>query len=165
VISHPAEWTGTISVSAESELRVRQRNARSSGLISRIDVSALAAVMFVLVFAFMFLIESPHDGVSADLPRVWHSIPMRGANREDALMVSILRDGTVYFGTDKSWPGDLPAQIRAAVGRGGEKKIYIRADARVRYRTVRDVLDAVRSSGLEKVAFLVYQRHAVSSSL
>jgi biopolymer transport protein ExbD len=135
----------------------------SSRLISDIDVSALAAVMFVLVFAFIFLTATPHYGVPADLPKVWHPIPLRGANREDALIVSILRDGTLYFGNDKTRPGDLPAQIRAGVGHGAEKKIYIRADARVRYRTVLEVLDAIRSTGVEKIAFLAYQRCATPS--
>ncbi len=140
-----------------------QRNSRSSRLISNIDVSALAAVMFVLVFAFIFLTATPHYGVSADLPKVWHPIPLRGAHREDALIISILRDGRIYFGTDQTNPGDLPAQIREGVRRGAEKKVYIRADARVRYQTVTAVLDAIRSAGVEKIAFLAYQRRATSS--
>ena len=60
--------------------------------------------MFVLVFAFIFLTATPDYGVSVDLPKVWHPIPMRGANREDALIVSILRDGTMCFGKDKTSP-------------------------------------------------------------
>ena len=142
---------------------MRRRNSRSPGLISHIDVSALAAVMFVLVFAFIFLTATPHQGVSADLPKVWHPIPLRGANREVALMVWILRDGSIYFGTGRTRPANLPRQIRESVGRGAEKKIYIGADARVRYRTVLEVLDAVRSAGIEKIAFLAYQRKAASS--
>jgi|ERR1700687_5675912 len=90
---------------------------------------------------------------------------MPGANREDALTVVILRDGSIYFGKGRTKAGDLPEQIREAVGRGAEKKIYIRGDARVRYRTVLEVLDAIRSAGVEKIAFLVYQRHAVSSGV
>ena len=71
---------------------MRQRNSRSSGLISKIDVSALAAVLFVLLFLFMMLTSTTHHGVSADLPKVWHPKSMPGANREDALTVVILRD-------------------------------------------------------------------------
>lgn len=88
-------------------VKVRQRNSRSSALISNIDASALAVVMFVmfvLVFAVIFLTATPHHGVSADLPKVWHPIPLRGANREDALTISILRDGRIYFGTGRSNP-------------------------------------------------------------
>ena len=49
---------------------MRQGKSRSPGLISNIDVSALAAVMFVVIFAFIFLTATPHHGVSADLPKV-----------------------------------------------------------------------------------------------
>lgn len=143
---------------------MRQRISRSR-LIGNIDVSALAAVLFVLLFAFMMLTSTPHYGVSADLPKVLHPIALRGANREDALIVSVLRDGTMYFGNYKTKPSDLPTQIREGVRRGAENRVYIRADARVRYRTVLKVLDAIRSAGVEKIAFLAYQRSATPAKL
>jgi biopolymer transport protein ExbD len=121
--------------------------------------------MFVLVFAFIFLTAIPHYGVSADLPKAWHPIALRGANREDALIVSILRDGTMYFRKDKTRSRDLPAQIREGVEHGAEKKVYIRADARLSYQTVLEVLDAIRFAGVEKIAVLAYQRSATSSGL
>ncbi len=142
---------------------MRSRNSQSSGLIRNIDVSALAAILFVLLFMFMVVTAVPHYGVSAVLPKVWHAMPLPGARREDALIVSILRDGTMYFGKDKTRPGDLAAQIRGGVARGAEKKIYIRADARLRYRTVREVLDAIHSAGVEKIAFLTEQASPLSS--
>jgi biopolymer transport protein ExbD len=61
---------------------MRQRNSRSSGLISNIDASALAVVMFVLVFAFIFLTATPHYGVSADLPKVWYPIPCEALTKK-----------------------------------------------------------------------------------
>jgi biopolymer transport protein ExbD len=144
---------------------VRQGNSRSPVLIGGIDASAFAGILVVLLFLLMMLTQTPHHGASADLPKVRHPISMAGANREDALIVSILRDGTMYFGRHKTRPGDLPAQIREGVARGAEKKIYIRADERLRYVSVREVLAAVRSAGVEKIAFLVYQWRAVSSGL
>ena len=69
----------------------------------------------------------------------------------------------MYFGKDKTRPGDLPAQIREGVRRGAEKKIYICADKRLRYGTVLEVLDAIRSAGVEKIGFLVDQRRTTSS--
>jgi biopolymer transport protein TolR len=141
---------------------VHRRNSRSR-LISNIDVSALAAVLFVLLFMFMMLTAITHYGVSADLPKVWHPKSMPNARREDALTVDILRDGMIYFGHGPTKPDDLPAQIRERVRRGAEKKIYIRADGRARYGTVREVLDAIRSAGVEKIAFLAYQRRATLS--
>jgi biopolymer transport protein ExbD len=141
---------------------VRQRKWKSSRFISNMDVSALAAVMFVLVFGLTFMTATPHYGVSADLPRVGHPIAMRGAIREDALIVTILRDGSVYFGKDRTRPADLSKRILEGVRGRAETKIYIRAYARLRYQTVREVLDAGRSAGLEKIVFLAEQRQDVS---
>lgn len=137
---------------------MRQRKSRSPRLISKVDASALASILVVLLFFFMFLVGPPQQRGTADLPKVGHPISMPGANREDALIVVILRDGSIYFGRDRAGPSDLPGQIRERVGRGAEKKIYIKADARVRYGNVVKVLDGVRSAGLEKVGFLVEQR-------
>jgi biopolymer transport protein ExbD len=143
---------------------VRQRNSRSPGLISDIDASAFRGILVVLLFLLMMLTQTPHHGVSADLPKVWHPISMPGANREDALIVSILRDGTMYFGK-RPGPATCLHKFEKCGPRGAEKKIYIRADERLRYVSVREVLAAVRSAGVEKIAFLVYQCRAVSSGL
>jgi len=101
---------------------VRQRNSRSPGLISAIDASAFAGILVVLLFLLMMLTQPPHHGVSADLPKVWHPRSMPGANRGDALIVSILRDGAMYFGKHKTRPGDLPAQIREGVARAAQRR-------------------------------------------
>jgi biopolymer transport protein TolR len=53
---------------------------------------------------------------------------------------------------------DLPIRIHEGVNRGAEKKIYIKADARAKYGDVKEVLDGVRSAGVEKIAILVDQR-------
>jgi len=74
------------------------------------------------------------------------------------MIVSVQRDGKVYFGSDLVSPGQLPALIRQQISRGSEKKLYVRADARARYSSVKVVLDEVPSSGVENIAFLVAQR-------
>jgi biopolymer transport protein ExbD len=38
-----------------------------------------------------------------------------------------------------------------------ERKVYIRADGRAWYGTVKEVLDGVRAAGVEKVGFLLEQ--------
>ena len=78
---------------------------------------------------------------------------MRGANREDVLVVAIFRDGKVFFGRDLIMPDQLPFEIREAVSRSAARKVYIRAEARLRYGTVLQVLDGVRSAGVENVGF------------
>ena len=76
-------------------------------------------------------------------------------------MVAIMRDGKVFFGNDLVWPREkLAGQIRPRLTEGVEKKIYIRADARVPYGVVGQVLDSISVAGVKKIGFLVDQRKA-----
>ena len=139
---------------------VKSQNA--SKLFSGIDTTAFASIMVALVFielAAGAMSYNPHHGSSADLPKVLHPASMPGALRDDVMQVSITRDGKVYFGSEQIVPDYMAEKIQARLtDRDVERKVYIRADARARYGTVKTVLDGVRSSGLIRVAFLVDQR-------
>lgn len=54
-------------------------------------------------------------------------------------------------------------KIPTAISHGSERKVYIHADAHARYRDVRAVLCAVRSAGVENVAFFVYDKREFQS--
>ncbi len=143
---------------------MRPRHSKPSRLFCRIDVSAFASVTVFLLAVFMVTTGPTHQGTSYDLPTVGHPIPMPRANREDALLVTVMRDGMIYFQNSRVVPNQMPAMIRDGVNRGAEQKVYIRADARARYGTVAAVLDAVHAAGVEKVTFLVGQRRVLSAS-
>jgi biopolymer transport protein ExbD len=49
---------------------------------------------------------------SADLPFVNYSTAQRGALREDALVITVERDGSVYLLRDRIMREDLPGKIR-----------------------------------------------------
>ena len=83
---------------------------------------------------------------------------MRAANREDALLVAVERNGRIWLDTDQITPEQLPAKIRERLSRGAERRVYIKADARSKYGLVVEVLRSVRSAGIENIAFLVDDR-------
>jgi len=83
---------------------------------------------------------------------------MPHANREDAIIVTIARDGQVFFRSDRVRPELLPDRIRESLRRGSEKEVYIRADGMAKYGWVAEVLYRVRSAGVEKIGFLVYEK-------
>jgi biopolymer transport protein TolR len=135
-------------------------------LFSGIDTTAFAAIMVVLVFIELIagtMSYSPHHGVGIDLPRILYPVSMPGAMRDDVMQVSITRDGKVFFGSDQIVPDYMKDKIQACLKDPDvERKIYIRADARARYGTIKAVLDGVRSVGIVRVAFLADQRRVRS---
>jgi|SRR5208282_4788743 len=143
-------------------MEVVQKAHRSLKLFSSVDTTAFASILVVLVFVVWIAQAAsynPHHGVSADLPHASHAVPMPGAARDDAMRVIILRDGKVYFGTDRIGSSDLARRIQDRLkDREVERKIYITADQRVGWGTVRAVLEQVRSAGILRIAFLAEQR-------
>jgi len=138
-------------------VKVLKRRPASAKLICRIDASALVAVLFVLILHLLLIQGSTHEGVSVDLPKVVFPRAMRGAGRDDAMLVSVFRDGKVFFGNELINSGELSAKIRQFLSSRPERRVYVSADARVRYSAVLDVLEGVRSAGIENVSFFVEQ--------
>lgn len=132
-------------------------------------MAGLASVMFALVAMFLLpasmVVDSPRNaaGVAIDLASVSHPAVMRGAAREDALLIAVQRDGSIWFDKDRINPEHLPLAIRERINRGAERKVYIRADKRARYGAVLEVLDRVRSAGIENIAFLVDEQKSLSA--
>lgn len=140
---------------------------RSNQLICHIDVSAFAGVLFVVVFVYQLGILTPKNictsGVMIHTPKVQSASPMGGALKEDALIIGILRDQRIFFCAGAVSAEQLPARIREAVAHGAENKVYIRADARSKFASVENVLDAVRAAGVENIAFITDQRRPAAS--
>ncbi len=127
-------------------------------------MTAFASIMVVLVVALMIIdttMVSFHHGSGPVLPRVAYPIAMSGALRGDAVSIAVRRDGRIYLGSDELMASDLPARLRPEFGRGAEQKVYIRADARAKYRDMKSVLDSIRAVGVEKIGFLVEQKRSV----
>jgi biopolymer transport protein ExbD len=79
---------------------------------------------------------------------------MGNAYREDALLVSVTRDGKIYLGITYVDPHTLTDEIRKRLTEGAERKVYIKADARARYRVVAEVIDSAQRAGLEEIGLI-----------
>src|SRR5439155_333918 len=83
-----------------------------------------------------------------------HSSPQPGAQKEDAMLISITRDGRVFFRDHRIARADLANEIREGMHNGAEKKVYLVVDARAKYGDAIPVLTQIRFAGIENVNFL-----------
>jgi len=125
---------------------------------SNINVTPMVDVMLVLLIIFMVITPMLQKGVSVDLAKTDSPTQMPDADKEDALLVAIMRDGTVFFGSDKTPPDQLTNKVKDKLANRTDKRVFIRADARARYGNVTDVVDNVRSAGVDQVGLLTEQR-------
>lgn len=135
-------------------------------LFSDLNTLQFACVMGMVVFVILlFFMTAPthHHGISYDLAKVNHPVSMPGANREDAIKIAVLRDGQVFFGSSRVDPADLPQKIFDRLkDRSTWRKVYIVADMRARWGSIKPVLDGIRAAGVLRIAFLVDQRRTPS---
>ena len=127
---------------------------------SNINVTPMVDVMLVLLIIFMVITPMLQKGQSVDMAKVNNPVPMPDADKEDALLVVVMRDGRIFFGTDRVSLDDLTNKVKDRLANKVDKRIFIRADMRAKYGSVVDVVDNVRAAGVDDVGLLTEQRHA-----
>jgi biopolymer transport protein ExbD/biopolymer transport protein TolR len=129
---------------------------------SDINVTPMADVMLVLLIIFMVVTPMLQKGVSVDLAKTDNPVQMPDADKEDALLVAVMRDGKVFFGTEQINPDELTQRVKDRIANRVDKRVYIRADARARYKNVVEVVDNVRSAGVDQLGLLTEQRRPLA---
>jgi biopolymer transport protein ExbD len=99
-------------------------------------------------------------GVSVQLAVTSNAVAVPNADEQDALVVALTADGSAYLRADLVQTPDLADRLKSILSAGKDKTLYIKADARVPYARVIEVIDAVQRSGVEGVTFLTAQQDA-----
>jgi biopolymer transport protein TolR len=89
-----------------------------------------------------------------------NAVAVPNADEPDALVVALTADGSTYLRADPVRAVDLADAVRNALSTREDKRLYIKADARVPFARVVEVVDAVQKSGIEGVTFLTAQQGA-----
>jgi biopolymer transport protein ExbD/biopolymer transport protein TolR len=125
---------------------------------SNINVTPMVDVMLVLLIIFMVITPMLQKGVSVDLAKTNNPRAMDDADKEDSILVAITRDGKVFLGSDQTPPDQLAQKVRDRLASKTDKRVFIKADARAKYGVVVDVVDNVRSAGVDQLGLLTDQR-------
>ena len=125
---------------------------------SNINVTPMVDVMLVLLIIFMVITPMLQKGVSVDLAKVNSPSSMPDADKEDALIVAVMRDGKLFFGNDRIEADQLTQKIKDRLANRVDKRVYVRADARAKYGSVVEVVDNVRAAGVDDLGLLTDQR-------
>lgn len=146
-------------------LAERKRKFRQTGYWCSLEISEIGFVSVFLYLLVLVMISAgpmiipPMGGVSVELPQTPHAVKMPGVLREDAIVIAIMRDGTIYCGADKVTSDQVAEWIRYQAQLASERKVYIKADLRTKYGNVNEILDAIRGSGIEHIAFITKRPH------
>jgi biopolymer transport protein ExbD len=127
---------------------------KASNPVADINVTPMVDVMLVLLVIFIVITPMLSKGISVDMAKTKNPSPMQAADKEDAVLVAIGRDGKVYLGTTQMAPDALPPKVKDLLTSRLDKTVYVRADARARYERVVDVIDNLRAAGVDQLGML-----------
>jgi biopolymer transport protein ExbD len=124
------------------------------------NVIPMADIMLVLLIIFMVVTPMLQKGVSVDMANVNNPRDMKDADKDDAIVVAVTRDGKIYLGNTALNKEDLTGQIKDRISTRLDKTVYVKSDARAKYGDVVAVVDEIRSAGVDQLGLLTekYQK-------
>ena len=125
---------------------------------SNINVTPMVDVMLVLLIIFMVITPMLVNSVRVDLPKARNPTAMSDANKRDALILSVMRDGQVFLGNERVTSEALTEKVRTQIVNRANKAVYVRADARARYGALVNAVDGLRSAGVDQLGLLTEKR-------
>jgi biopolymer transport protein ExbD/biopolymer transport protein TolR len=124
--------------------------------VADINVTPMVDVMLVLLIIFMVITPMLTKGQQVDLVRTHHPITMQAADKEDAILIAVTRNGGVFLspGNLRLNADQLPERVKDLLTNRMDKTVYIKSDARARYGVVEDVIDNIRAAGVDQIGLI-----------
>jgi biopolymer transport protein ExbD/biopolymer transport protein TolR len=121
---------------------------------SEINVTPMADVMLVLLIIFMVVTPMLQKGISVDMSNTRNPVDMKEADRDDAVLVAVTRDGQFFLGQDRVSLDELATKVADQVSTRLDKTVFVKSDRRAKYGDVVLVVDNIRNAGVDKIGLL-----------
>jgi biopolymer transport protein ExbD len=130
------------------------KKMKAADPVADINVTPMVDVMLVLLIIFIVITPMLSKGITVEMAKTKNPIAMQAADKEDAVLVAVSRDGRTFLGTDPMTPDALPQRVKDMLTNRLDKTVYLRADARSRYERVVEVIDNLRAAGVDQLGLL-----------
>ena len=125
-------------------------------VMSTPNVIPMADIMLVLLIIFMVVTPMLQKGAAVDRALVNNPRDMEAADKEDSIIVAITRDGKIYLGSAQIDKSTITSTLREKLEnrKGSDKTVFINSDRRTKYGLVVEVIDEIRSAGVDQLGLL-----------
>jgi biopolymer transport protein TolR len=130
-------------------MAITTSQGRTATSLSEINVTPLVDVMLVLLVIFMVTAPMLQTGIDVQLPDTQN---VKEVNPEERIVISISREGLVYYGSDSIHYSNIAKRLKKDV-KSPKDIIYIRADKDVKWNYIVTILDAIRGAGFNEISF------------
>ena len=119
---------------------------------SDINVTPLVDVCLVLLIIFMVVTPMLQKGKPVLLPRT--DRPEKKPESKNELLISIQADKTIFVDTKWFPDKDFAAKMKELGERNVNKDVIVKADSRLTYGDVKNVMKMIKEGGFEKVGLI-----------
>jgi biopolymer transport protein TolR len=125
---------------------------------SEINVTPLVDVCLVLLIIFMVVTPMLQQGVDVALPET--KTPARMPEGGKQLDIAIKQDGSVYVGQQWVPKESLLGALRDIYNQSPDQDVVIKADQRLKYKDVREVMQLVNRAGFSGAGIETHKKEA-----
>jgi biopolymer transport protein ExbD len=125
--------------------------------VADINVTPMVDVMLVLLIIFMVITPMLSKGVSVELVKTRNPIAMQAADKSDAVVVAVSRDGKTFLNTTQLQAADLAPKVKDLLANRLDKMVFIKGDQRAKYEVVLEVVQNLQAAGVDQVGLLTEQ--------
>jgi biopolymer transport protein ExbD len=123
---------------------------------SEINVTPLVDVCLVLLIIFMVVTPMLQKGRPVLLPQTDN--PGKKPESQSEVLISVQADKTIFIDTKWFPDKEFLAKMKELGERASSKELLIKADTRLSYGDVRNVMKMVKEGGFEKVALITEKK-------
>ncbi len=127
------------------------KKTASLGTVADINVTPMVDVMLVLLIIFMVVTPMLQKGVSVTMASAVNTIDMPDADKENAVVLAITRDGKTYLGNDPIAPDEITTEVKDRIADRLDKTVFLRSDKNAKYQVVAEVVDNIRAAGVDNL--------------
>jgi biopolymer transport protein ExbD len=120
------------------------------------NVIPMADIMLVLLIIFMVITPLLTKGVAVNMAKAENADKMPNADRDDAIIVAVTRDGRLFLSPGNKELGldAITDNVKDLITGRLDKTVYVRSDERAKYGDVVKAVDEVRAAGVENIGLL-----------
>lgn len=120
-------------------------------VMAEINVTPMVDVMLVLLVIFMVTAPLLVAGVPVELPK---NSAQRISQPNKPVIVTLSADGRLYIKDDEVNASSLIPRLAALRAGEGDAVVYVRADKKIPYGDVMDLLGRLSASGYRRISLL-----------
>jgi len=114
----------------------------------------MADIMLVLLIIFMITAPLIQEGITVNLPKANNPLDAPEADREDAVMIALTREGRTYFNKSPINDNELATKLADYFAKKSEKWVFIKSDQAVPYGKVVEAVNSCRAAGIERLGLM-----------